>query len=123
MPPANAKQLGQVLRQTREDRELTLRELAERAGVAPATILRLEDGTTKTPRGAVLERLAPHLGLRVADLYALAGISMPALAPYMRVRYGLPEDAVSELESHIEELRQRYGIKPRRGGRDGNKSR
>lgn len=123
MPPADLAELGRFLREHREQRGLSLRGLADQAGIPFTTIQHLEEGDRK-PRADVLEKLAPYLKARLADLYALAGIAAPAglpdLAGYMRTRYGLPRDAVSELEQHIADLRQRYGVQPRKGGRRGN---
>ena len=48
------------------------------------------------------------------DLYALAGYKtpdeLPTFRPYMRAKYDLPPEAVRELESYFEFLRNQYGI-------------
>jgi transcriptional regulator with XRE-family HTH domain len=55
------------LKQLREARGLTQRELARRAGLNPLTVARLEDGKGDlTPPTA--ERLARVLGVKIADL-------------------------------------------------------
>ncbi|HXA29423.1 MAG TPA: helix-turn-helix domain-containing protein [Candidatus Angelobacter sp.] len=126
MPPADLVALGEFVKQRREERGISRRQLAERSGVPYATLQHLEVAN-REPRADTLEKIAPLLGLRLADLYTLAGIALPSglpsLAPLLRTRYGLPQDAIAEAEQHIEELRQRYGVKPRKGGRRGNTAR
>jgi transcriptional regulator with XRE-family HTH domain len=56
-----------VLRDLREERGLTLRELAGRAGVSVATVLRAEHGDT-APYGRTLHKLARVLAVPVATL-------------------------------------------------------
>lgn len=61
------KNLGPRLRTLRQDRGWTLEELAERAGMSPSTLSRLESGK----RQASLELLLPltrQLGVKVDDL-------------------------------------------------------
>lgn len=56
-----------VLRDLREEKELTLREVAARAGVNIATVLRAELGQT-VPQGRTLHKLARALGVPIATL-------------------------------------------------------
>ena len=72
------RQVGVRLRAVRHDRGWTLDELAERAGMSPSTLSRLESGK----RQASLELLLPltrQLGVRIDDL-------LPAEPPDPRVR-------------------------------------
>ena len=50
------------LREIRADQVLTIRELAQRAGVAPSSIFSIEARRT-TPRMATMRRLATALGV------------------------------------------------------------
>ncbi|MDF2920395.1 MAG: family transcriptional regulator [Microbacterium sp.] len=71
-------QIGPRLRAARQERGLTLEELAERAGMSTSTLSRLESGK----RQANLELLVPltrQLGIRIDDL-------VPAEHPDPRVR-------------------------------------
>jgi transcriptional regulator with XRE-family HTH domain len=54
------------LREIREWRALSLRELGDRAGVAYATLWRLEQGQGAQPR--TIRKLATALGVEPADL-------------------------------------------------------
>ena len=51
-----------LLRQTRVNRLLTIRELAQRAGVAPSTVYLIEAGRTQ-PSLRVIRQLATALGV------------------------------------------------------------
>lgn len=66
------------LREWRERRFLSTRELAERAGVGEATIWRLEAG--KTARAATVRALASALEVAPAELMASPPEGMAAAA-------------------------------------------
>jgi transcriptional regulator with XRE-family HTH domain len=53
---------GRPLREIRAEHLLSIRELAQLAGVAPSTIYLIEAGRT-TPRRSVVRRLAAALGV------------------------------------------------------------
>jgi transcriptional regulator with XRE-family HTH domain len=59
---------GNKLRQLREKRLLSLRELAARADLTPATIHHIECGKTKLPRGRTVRQLAEALDVPPARL-------------------------------------------------------
>jgi transcriptional regulator with XRE-family HTH domain len=58
-----------LLRHWRERRGLSVRKLAERAGVGLVTVSRIENGHM-SPTVAMLEKLARALGVTVRDLIA-----------------------------------------------------
>lgn len=62
--------LGLILRRERKSRRLTLRELADRAGVSLVYLGEIERGK-KYPSALVVERLAAALELDVSDLLEL----------------------------------------------------
>jgi len=57
-----------LLRHWREKRDLSLRQLAGRAGVGFMTISRIENGRM-SPTVALLEKLASALGIEVRDFF------------------------------------------------------
>lgn len=71
--------MAHVLRDLREERDLTLREVAARAGVNIATVLRAELGQT-TPSGRTLWKLARALDVPVATLRACGPVAPPPSA-------------------------------------------
>jgi transcriptional regulator with XRE-family HTH domain len=58
-----------ALEKVRRLHGLSQRELAEKAGVSPATVYELEVGKRTTPRGSTLRKLAEALGVEVADFF------------------------------------------------------
>lgn len=56
------------VREWRERRKLTYRELAGRAGIALSTLYRIESGTA-SPTVAMLEKLARALGIDLVDFF------------------------------------------------------
>jgi transcriptional regulator with XRE-family HTH domain len=56
---------GAQIRRLRTKRQLTQRELAQRAGVSAIYIRKLEAGARAAPSAATLQRIARALGARV----------------------------------------------------------
>jgi transcriptional regulator with XRE-family HTH domain len=68
------------LRAWRERRGLSLRALAERAGVGYVTVWRIEHGEL-SPTVAMLEKLAEPLGIAVRDFFPAAPRGRAARSP------------------------------------------
>jgi len=66
MQPVVVK-IGARLRELREERFLSHRELAQRAGVSPTTVLRIENNEGDTQRRTV-RKLADALGVEPKEL-------------------------------------------------------
>jgi transcriptional regulator with XRE-family HTH domain len=102
----NLQQLSALLRGERQRAGLTVRHLAEVAGLVPSTVSRLESGLIATPRPEHLQRLARALGIDVEELYAAAGYltpgALPELGPYLRAKYGLSDELASRIEGYVE---------------------
>ncbi len=62
------RRLSTVIRKLREERGLSQKALAERAGVTDAYITMIEKGKRKNPSLAILKRLARALGVPVGEL-------------------------------------------------------
>src|SRR5438067_1260432 len=62
--------IGRVIRRERQDRQLTIRELGDKAGLSEIYLGEIERGQ-KYPSAKVLESLAEALDLDVADLFVL----------------------------------------------------
>ena len=71
--PRDLQQLGGLLKRERERAGMTVRQLADAAGLVPSTVSRLETGFIATPRPEHLQRLARALGIDVEELYAAVG--------------------------------------------------
>lgn len=112
-----AYRLGKYIKDTRINRGITGRELARRASVDTAYIVRLERGEYRQPRPETLKNIAAVLGLPLADVFALANYvipyELPEFAPYLRAKYGdLPEQAVDELSNYFTRVAKTYGFDP-----------
>jgi transcriptional regulator with XRE-family HTH domain len=102
-------QLADALRKARTRAGFTVRQLAEAADMTASTVSRLESGLIESPRPEHLSRLSRALQIDVEDLYALAGYLMPEglpeLQPYLRTKYGLPDQAIQQLDEYFRALR------------------
>lgn len=67
--PATELQLGPRIRSLRHARRVTLRELAERAGVTESFLSQVERGVA-SPSIATVQRIARALGQSIAELFA-----------------------------------------------------
>ena len=109
MPPSDLQQLSLQLRTERERAGMTVRQLAEAAGLVPSTVSRLESGLIASPKPDHLQRLARALEVDVEELYAAAGYvvgeGLPELRPYLRAKYGLSDAATNQVEGYVRALR------------------
>jgi hypothetical protein len=84
-----------------------------------ATVVRFEAGSIVAPRPDKLSRLAEALGLRSADVFALAGYTaptdLPALRPYLSAKYhGLLTEDLDKIEQYVSRIVKKRGL-PQRG--------
>jgi transcriptional regulator with XRE-family HTH domain len=104
--------LGEHVRRLRESRGLSVRGLAAQAKVDATWLSRLEHGVYTSPDPRYLWRLAQALGIDAEDLYLDAGYSdgrgLPGFAPYLRAKYHLPADAITQLEAHFQLINEKY---------------
>jgi transcriptional regulator with XRE-family HTH domain len=81
--------IGPVVRQLRQDRNLSQETLASAAHVSSGYLSKLERGLYKAPSFEVLSRIAGALGMQTVELYRAAGIEHlldsidPKLEPLM----------------------------------------
>lgn len=115
--PKQAKELGRLLRQRRQELGLSKMEVAKQVGTTDATIFRIEQGHFAAPAPDKLSRIAEVLGLSLADVFALAEYAipseLPSFQPYLRTKYrDLPAEAVEQLERSFQRLAKRHGFDP-----------
>jgi len=113
--PAEAKELGAVLRQQRKKLGLSTHQLGAQAGMRQSTITRIERGQFASPAPDKLARIADVLGLSLADLYARAGYFVPNDLPsfhvYLPAKYRqLPPEAVARLVELFEKLAAKHDL-------------
>ena len=119
-PRRTRPKLATVLRKAREERGLSIRQLAEASGIDKGVISRMESGTTKSPQRASLNRLARVLRIEPSTLYDAADLfaprDMPSLPVYFRRQYkALPDEALADLERYVQRLHVKYGSGPAPG--------
>lgn len=112
-PHTRGQRLGEAVRRAREERGLSIRKLADRAGVTHSFIAKLEAGRFQTVSPDNLTALARALDVAPEDLFTLSGYTvperLPTFGPYLRTRYGeLPEQAIDQLNEYFELLRGKY---------------
>lgn len=95
-------ELGSYIRATRErlragDRRYSVRQVAQRIGVEPAYLSKVERGEQSPPSEATIRRLAEDLGLDVDVLLALAGKVSAELQAIIRQRPELFAQLLREL--------------------------
>lgn len=74
------RQLGQILREARVKRALSLRDVERMTGIAVSQLSRMELGARENPTFGTVARIASALGLSLDTLSALAGIGGGAAA-------------------------------------------
>ena len=106
---ARARAISEVIRFYRAERDWTQQRLAEEAGIAATSVVRLEKGEIARPRVSTLKKLADALGIDARELtnfVANPSIELPNEAP---VETSAPFTAVYERDGdwwigYVEEL-------------------
>ena len=96
-------QFGQLLREAREqlreqDRRYSLRQVAQRIGVEPAYLSKIERGEVPPPSEATTVKLAKELGEDPDVLLAMAGKVSSDLQEIIRKRPKLFADLIRQLK-------------------------
>src|SRR6266496_912364 len=76
-PKAVPTNLGDFLRQTREQRGISIRQLAASMHLDFGYLSRLEKGVYTKPSPEVLQRIARALDISYEDLFAFTGYQLP----------------------------------------------
>lgn len=124
MEHEKAKHLGTVLRDRREHLRLSTTQVAAMSGIPQGTVVRIEQGEFASPKPDKLARLADALGLKLADVFALADYAvpteLPSVGPYLRTKYrDLPSAAIEEIQQEVAQTLRKYGVEPNGGPVDG----
>jgi transcriptional regulator with XRE-family HTH domain len=73
----DSNELARTLHGSRTMKGLSLRAVADPAGISPTYLQKLERGAVKDPSPNILYRLSGQLGLEYGDLMRLAGYVVP----------------------------------------------
>lgn len=103
--PPQRLTLGEYLELTRQEAELSHRQLATASGIHPSSVNRLLKDEVEEPSPEHLVALAEALDLRASDLFLLAGLPIPKELPsvdvMLRTEYGLSEQGLAEAKRQI----------------------
>ena len=86
-----AKPFGETIREMRVAQEMGLRTAAERLGISPAYLSRVERGKERPPRPDLVKRMATLLGGDPDMLFRIAQSTDPDLAEYIHQTPSVPE--------------------------------
>jgi transcriptional regulator with XRE-family HTH domain len=86
-----AKGFGESVREMREAQHLGLRVAAERLGISPAYLSRIERGKERPPKPELVKKMARLLGGDADLLFRLASSTDPDIAGYMNLVPNVPE--------------------------------
>lgn len=109
--PSKNPALGQLLREARQAKGLTLVQLQELTGIEQSSIFYLERGTFAKPDPAKLVKLARALDIEVEELYDVVGYAvpkakdLPEFGVYLRAKYDLEPSEIRELKARLAQLR------------------
>ena len=85
------RNFGETIREMRQAQRMGLRAAAERIGISPAYLSRIERGKERPPRPDLVKRLATLLGGDSDLLFRLAESTDPDLAEYVHSIPNVPE--------------------------------
>ena len=86
-----ARMFGETVREMREAQNLGLRVAAERLGISPAYLSRIERGKENPPKPELIKKMAMLLGGDADVLFRLAASTDPDIAEYMNIVPNVPE--------------------------------
>ena len=86
-----ARSFGETIREMRAAQEVGLRAAAERLGISPAYLSRIERGKERPPKPDLVKRMAALLGGDPDMLFRLAESTDPDLAEYIHETPDVPE--------------------------------
>ncbi len=105
--------LGSFLREARERKRLSLRDVQETAGVSNPYLSQIESGKVRQPSPSVLHKLATLYEVSYADVMKLAGFPVPDIGDnpqqnHPLARLGpLSSEEEEELSLYLNFLRER----------------
>lgn len=121
----NAKNFGNQIKQIREEKGYSVRQVALNSGMSPSYLSRIENGYRDLPTNKTLYKIAKGLRISNDDILKIAGIvdgsTQLNIVPskesieipiYGRISAGYPQGAEEDIDGHIQvddEIVERYG--------------
>jgi len=107
--PPLEEDVGPRLRAYREQRGLSLRELARRLGVSPSAISQIETGKSR-PSVSTLYSIVSELGMSLDELFGAAKPAPPAARPAPATPAPRPPSGQKQAERHVQRADNRATI-------------
>ena len=81
--------VGELIKKGREEKNLSMRQLAELAKVSHSDISRIESGEREVPNPKILRKISQHIGINYNDLMYAAGLGFQVtdLNPFLKSYY------------------------------------
>lgn len=81
--------VGELIQKGREEKNLSMRQLAELANVSHSDISRIESGEREVPNPKVLRKISKYIGINYNDLMYASGLGaqVSILNPYLTEYY------------------------------------
>lgn len=114
---ADTNKLGAHIKRVREDRKLSIRELATKAGINNGALGRYERGE-RTPGIATIKAIATALGVPVTELFAVGDCLnpydlLPGTASAVHARFDhLSKEATTSIDNYLQRLIDEHGMDP-----------
>lgn len=105
-----SKEFGEYLRQLRNKRGLTIRQVETYSDVSNGYLSQIETGKRGIPSARILKKLAPILKVPCEELMIVAGYLEREQPDPTEFEYTAPEDKLSEILSA--EMEAEYGQPP-----------
>ena len=118
---AGNREFGKRVRELREEKKRTdpafsLRQFAERVGISPAFLSKVENGKFDPPSAENIQKMAELLGVDADELLALAnrvGMDLPeiiiakpkAMADFLRTARDLSEENIEKLTRQAKKMK------------------
>ena len=97
--------LAEYIKKKRNDKNWSMRELAEKAGISHTEIARIEKGERTNPSASMLRAIATALHVPITELLEAAGLAdampKPIIAAHIKGSGDLTPEELSEVEKYI----------------------
>ena len=108
-----ASKIGKYVQYQRKKRKISINQFANRIGVTPSFLSRLEKGEYDSIKLSMVEKMAYGLKMSLIDLLKKIGINsdkskLPEIDFYLREKYQFPKEAIDDVKLMIELVKKKY---------------
>jgi transcriptional regulator with XRE-family HTH domain len=110
-----SKQLADIIQSRRRELGITQKMVAQRSGLSPSTITRIEQGFFAKPTPDCLQAIADAIDLPSEELFAVAGwltaTSTPAKPRVSIICQGVPAEVVDKIRDAVDAISTECGTR------------